>query len=379
MLKFAPYVVKGLLRHLARTLLTVSGAAVALFVFVFIGAARQGVADMTAGPAAERVLVVFQANRFCPSTSRLPQTHARLIAEADGVRSVVPIQVFVNNCRASLDLVLLHGIPPDLIGSRDIKIVSGDVSSFDSGGNAALAGRAVAARRGLKPGEPFTVGEMTVNVVATFTAATPADENVIYVPLAFLQRARGKGGVGLVTQFEVTLKDDADAEAVARDIDARLRDAGVATDTRPRGLFRQGVVGDLAELIGWAVWLGYACVVLVLALVAATATMNAQDRLREHATLQAIGYSGRHVFGFVMAETVLLGLAGGLLGTLAAQAVLWWAGIAVGTEGVTVALAPSWRLAADGALVSLFVGVAAGLAPAWIASSAEIVPALRQA
>jgi putative ABC transport system permease protein len=379
MLKYAPYVLKGLTRHWARTLLTASGAAVALFVFVFIGAARQGVADMTRGPGAERVLVVFQANRFCPSTSRLPESYAGLIRKVQGVRSVVPIQVFVNNCRASLDLVLMHGIPPEQVGTRDIRITSGDASSFASQGSAALAGRGIAARRGLRPGQPFSVGDITVNVTALFEAATPAEENLLYVPLRMLQLSKGRSGAGLVTQLEVTLDDSADPLAVAREIDALLRDAGVATDTRPRGLFRQGVVGDLAELIGWAAWLGYACVGLVLALVAATATMNTRDRLREHATLQAIGYTGWHVFWLVLSEVILLGLVGGMTGVLGGLAVLWWAGIAVGTEGVTIALAPSWSLLLEGLGVSLAVGVVAGLAPAWAASSAEIVPALREA
>ena len=42
MFKFIPYVFKSLWRHRARTLLTVSGTAVALLVFCFIGAVQQG-------------------------------------------------------------------------------------------------------------------------------------------------------------------------------------------------------------------------------------------------------------------------------------------------------------------------------------------------
>src|ERR671938_372731 len=105
MFRFAPYVLKSLLRHRARTLLTVSGTAVALFVFAFIGAAQQGLADMTRGKQAERTLIVFQANRFCPSTSRLPQDYEGAIREKlpGAVKDVVPMQVYVNNCRASLD------------------------------------------------------------------------------------------------------------------------------------------------------------------------------------------------------------------------------------------------------------------------------------
>jgi putative ABC transport system permease protein len=142
-------------------------------------------------------------------------------------------------------------------------------------------------------------------------------------------------------------------------------------------VFQASVVGDLMELIGWANFLGYACVGLVLSLVATTTVMAVQDRVREHAVLQAIGYSWPRVFALVLCECVVLTLAGGLLGVGAALVVLWWSKIAVGTEGVTIALSPSPWLLLQGVVVSLAVGVLAGVVPAWRASRAEIVAALR--
>src|SRR6516164_3743417 len=109
MWKFAPYVFKSLWRHRTRTALTVSGSAVALFVFCFIGAVQEGLARLTGDRASERKLIVFQANRFCPSTSRLPEDYARQIAKMPGVEEAVPIKVYMNNCRASLDVVVFHG------------------------------------------------------------------------------------------------------------------------------------------------------------------------------------------------------------------------------------------------------------------------------
>src|SRR6185436_9467573 len=47
MWKFAPYVLKSLWRQRTRTLLTVSGAAVALFVFCFVGAVQEGMDRLT--------------------------------------------------------------------------------------------------------------------------------------------------------------------------------------------------------------------------------------------------------------------------------------------------------------------------------------------
>jgi putative ABC transport system permease protein len=332
---------------------------------------------MTRGRQAERTLVVFQANRFCPSTSRLPQDYESTIRKVPGVADVVPMQVYVNNCRASLDLVLFHGLPPEkLKTARDIQMLSGNREEFDSRTDAALVGSALARRRNLSPGQRFTIGEISVAVVGVFAAATPAEENVLYTHLAFLQRAKGRN-VGEATLFEVHLNEGADPEVVCRDIDAAFRDDRVPTDTRPKGVFQASVVGDLVELIGWASFLGYACLGLVLSLVATTAVMAVQDRVREHAVLQAIGYSSPRVFGLVLSEGVLVSVAGGLLGVGAALAVLWWGKIAVGTEGVTIALSPSPWLAAQGLAVSAVVGVLAGAVPAWRAATAEIVTALR--
>src|SRR5262249_13127686 len=147
----------------------------------------------------------------------------------------------------------------------------------------------LARRRGLGPGQKFSVGEATVTVAGVFASAWPAEENLLYCHLDFLQRTRGLDSVGTVTQLEVRLEDGADPREVCRAIDAATRTDRVATDTRPKGVFQARAVVDLAELIGLAHYLGYACVGLVLALLATTTLMAVQDRVREHAVLQTLG------------------------------------------------------------------------------------------
>jgi len=379
MLKFAPYVLKNLWRHRARTLLTVSGTAVALFVFAFIGAAQQGLAELTRGTLTERTLIVFQANRFCPNSSRLPEDYAEIIRKVAGVKNVVPIQAYMNNCRASLDLVLFHGMRPDQLASaRDLQIIAGDRPTFDRQTDAALVGRVLAQRRGLSPGKKFTIGDITVTVVGIFAAPTPSEENLLYCHLGFLQRAKGAVAVGLVTQHEVQLHDTADPDTVARQIDATFRTNRVATDTKPKGVFQASVVGDLVELIGLASYLGYACLGLVLATVATTAAMAVHDRIREHGVLQAMGYSNLRVFALVLSEVMIVSVIGGVVGVSAALITLWWLMPAMGAEGVTVALTPSLRLWLHGLMATVVVGMLAGVVPAWRAAQAEIVSSLRQ-
>ena len=113
MIKLIPYIFKSLWRHRTRTLLTLSGTAVGLFVFCFVGSIREGLDALLNQREARQSLVVFQANKVCIATSRLPQDYDEKIAQVPGVRDVVPIQVYTNNCRASLDVAVFYGLPPE--------------------------------------------------------------------------------------------------------------------------------------------------------------------------------------------------------------------------------------------------------------------------
>ena len=380
MFNFVPYIVKSLWRHRTRSLLTISGAAVALLVFCFVGSVQRGMFALTENSEAGRTLIVFQENRFCPQSSRLPQDYCRTIAKQPGVADVVPIKVFTNNCRASLDAVVFQGIEPAQLKKwRPIELNSGSWDKFVGQGDGALVGRAVAARRKLKPGDKFTIGEIAVFVAGVFQSTNAADEALIYTHLDFLQRARGQNEVGMVTQLEVHLTDSADPDAVAATIDSQFHAGPVATTTRTKGMFQADTLSDLAELIGFIHWLGYACVGLVLSLVATTTVMSVQDRIKEHAVLQTLGFRPLRVFRLVVIESTLLSTLGGGLGVLVGLVLLAWSGMSVAAEGVTIAFRPSFDIAVQGMIASLAVGLLAGVTPGWNAARTEIVPALRHA
>jgi putative ABC transport system permease protein len=144
-------------------------------------------------------------------------------------------------------------------------------------------------------------------------------------------------------------------------------------------MFQADTISDLAELIGFIHWLGYACVGLVLSLVATTTVMSVQDRIKEHAVLQTLGFRPFRVFRLVVTESTLLSSMGGAIGVAAAVVFLATSGMSVAAEGVTIAFRPSWQVAMQGVVAAITVGVLAGLAPAWQAARTEIVPALGNA
>ena len=379
-MRLLPYILKTLWRHRARTILTVSGSAVALFVFCFVGSVQQGMNDLQRQQSRKRSLIVFQANKFCPATSHLPQDYEQKIQEIEGVREVVPIQVFTNNCRASLDVVVFYGVTAEKIrrARPNFQLLEGSWDEFENNQDSAIVGNAVAKRNDLKKGDTYSIGSLSVTVAAIYTSDDAAEENYVYSHLDFLQRRKGMNLVGTVTQLEVLLDPSADADTICRTIDQQMKTESIETDTRPKGVFQAKSLGDLTELIGMAHYLGMACVGLVLAMVATTTVMSVQDRIKEHAVLQTIGYSGAKVFQIVIAESSFLSLIGGLVGVAAAMLVLQWSSLAVGASAVTIAFKPSLQLAITGVLVSGVTGLLAGIFPAIQAARTEIVKGLRQ-
>ena len=142
-LRFIPLVLKQVLRHRVRSLLTVLGVAIAMFLFTAVQAMQAGVDAATRAEAGQTTLVVYRKDRFCPATSQLPQDYQRRIESIPGVLSAIPVKVVVSNCRTSLDVVTFRGVPKQAFLARtgeDLEIVSGSVEDWLRRTDAAMVG-----------------------------------------------------------------------------------------------------------------------------------------------------------------------------------------------------------------------------------------------
>lgn len=370
-------VMKIIWRHRVRSMLTALGSAMAMFLFCFVGSIQSGLDDLIGQQEADRSLIVFQKNKFCPATSQLPEVYADAILEIDGVREVVPIQVFTNNCRASLDVVVFYGMPPEKVHEvRDFTLASGSWDAFLSQQDAAVIGSAIARRRGISAGDTFSIGEYSVRVAGVYDSENQAEENYIYTHLDYLQRGDDAKSDGLVTQFEIVLRESADPVMVQEQVDTLFAVGQVETDTRMKGAFQQKSLGDLMQMIRMSGYLGYGCVGLLLILLMTTTLMSVQDRIKEHAVMKTLGYSQSNVFSIVLLETAIIGIIGGAIGIAAAVMAIISSGLAIGAEAVTIAFTPSLDLVLTGGVLLASGSMVAGIIPAWVASRTSIIGAL---
>ncbi len=388
--RFIPVVVKQLSRHRVRTSLTVAGVGVAMFLFIAVQALQEGVRASTEAAAGDTTLIVYRENRFCPATSRLPQFYVDRIEKIPGVASAVPIKIVVNNCRASLDVITFRGVEPeDMSGgtgadgkvggmSSKWEFRSGSLDAWRTRSDSAIVGEALASRRGFKVGESFDASGVTVTVAGIIRSPEAQDQNVAYVHLDFLQRASDKGGgVGTVTQFTVRVDDPKRLTAIASAIDAQFRAEADPTTTRPEKAFVAQAGSDIVELVKFTRWLGWGCLAAVLALVANAIVLSVQDRIKEHAVLQTLGFRSGLIARMIVSEGLLVGVLGGILGAGAALAVVSLGNFSLSQEGLSITISPSWSMVAWGLAISASVGVLAGLVPAVRAGRREIASCFR--
>lgn len=381
LLRCLPLVVKQVTRHRVRSGLTLAGIAVAMFLFTTVQAMRAGVEKATGATAQDTTLVVYRKDRFCPATSRLPQDYQSRIERIDGVVSAIPVQVVVNNCRTSLDVVTFRGVPKEAFlreRGNKLRIVAGSREEWLSRTDASLIGETLAGRRGLRPGMTFDAAGITTYVAGVIRSDDPQDQNVAYASLEFVQLA-GRNQLGVVTQFNVKVADPALLEPVADRIDDMFRAAQEPTATFPEKAFIGRVAEDVIELVNFARWVGIGCLAAILALVANAIILAVQSRVAEHAVLQTLGYTGRLIAVLVVAEGVLLALAGGAIGAAAAVIFVRAGSFAMSVEGQSIPIRADLSVLIVGLVICGSVGVLAGLAPAVQVSRREIAASFRAA
>lgn len=378
--RFFPLIFKQVVRQRTRSILTVCGVAIAMFLFSSVQAMQSGAEQVTKRSANETALIVFRKDRYCPMASRMPQYYGDRIEKLGGVVSVVPVKIQVTNCRTSLDVVTFRGVPEDEFldeYGKQFEIIEGSIEQWKSRTDAVLLGETLARRRGLRAGDSFSAAGINVYVAGVVRSNDPQHANSAYSHLPFLQEATGVKQGGYVTQFNVRVDDPTQLDAVAAAIDAEFHSDPDPTQTRSERAFVAAAATDVLEIVGFTRWLGWACLAAVLGLVANAIVLAVQDRVREHAVLQTLGYRSGLLARLIVGEGILLSLIGGAVGTIGAALLLRWLRLTVSVDAVNIPIATDPSVFATGLVISVLLGVLAGLWPAWRASRAPIVESFR--
>jgi putative ABC transport system permease protein len=245
----------------------------------------------------------------------------------------------------------------------------------------ALVGPLLASRHGWKAGDTITLTGNVIPIDMTFhicgVLSKSFDPQIFFMHREYLEEVQGNPG--LVGNYWLRVDRVENVPRVIAAITqmfANSRDPVVAETEKGLMDVFLGLM-TMFRLVILAV--GSAVVASVMLVTANTIAMSVRERMAEVGVLRAIGFRRRHILGFLLGETCLIAVLGGLAGSTLA-----WAACRLGAPympagPISVLLAQARpQLIGYGILISMAVGLAGGIIPALGALRVPVSRALRQ-
>ena len=213
---------------------------------------------------------------------------------------MLPVKVYLNNCRASLDLVAFQGAPVDqLLDARTLELIERERGAVPSASaDAALVGRGVRRRgKGLEVGDQFRFGEhQREGRGHLHVERAGRGGRRPHAPRVPAARRRPSNSSAPSRSSRSRSRDPARAREIARAIDELLPDRGgadrhAAEDPVPRGRDARPARDPALrpDASGSPAW-SWCC-----SLVGNTVLMSVQERVREFGVLRTLGFREGHV------------------------------------------------------------------------------------
>ncbi len=274
--------------------------------------------------------------------------------------------------------VPMRGVRPQAFKVRkELRIVEG--RNFGWGLNEIIVG--VGAKlefAGLDVGSSIEVGQELWAVVGVFEAGGGLAESEIWVDAAVLQPAyrRGNSYQAVYVKLESREAFQNFKDALSADPRLNVKIQREAEYYASQSTMIYNLITGLGTLI--AVMMGLAAVFGALN----TMYTAVSSRAREIATLRALGFRSGPVILSVLAESLLLSLAGGIIGATLAYlafdgfraATLNWSSFSAMTFSFDV----SPELLVQGIILAMLIGMIGGLLPAIRAARQPVATALRE-
>lgn len=237
--------------------------------------------------------------------------------------------------------------------------------------NEVLIGSEAARIMGIDTGTLLSVKGRELNVSGILHPTGSQDDQLIFTRLATAQQLLGK--TGLISMAEVAaLCTACPIEEMVAQISGALPGAKV--------MAIQQVVKSRMETLGHLKKFSYGFSVVVILIgslvVLVTMMSSVRERTREIGIFRAIGFRKSHVIRIVFTEVMVISALAGILGYAIGIGFAHTA-FRLFTESRAVSIPFSWELAGGAFILSLFVGLLAGIYPAMIAARMNPNEALR--
>jgi putative ABC transport system permease protein len=320
----------------------------------------------------------------------MPYAYAHKVRQVPGVAAAAAFTWFGGAFEEAGRVTFPNfAVEPEFVGEvyPDYAIPPAQLADFRRYRDGAIVGRQTMQKYGWRLGDRVTLRSTVwgVDLDLRIVGEIPNDRS----PLFWLNReyvdqatqARYKWSFGILNVIWVRVDDPDLVGPVMQRIDTMFRNSQAETASETEKSFFANFLGSLRGFVR-IILIVTALVSLCIVFIAAnTASMAVRERAAEIAILKAIGFGRLTLFTTLLAETMALSLVAGATGV----------GLALGLTGILRAFA-SWspqlgplggfvvtpQVMSQGLLLSLAVGLLAGVVPALGAARRPVAQTLRE-
>ncbi len=376
--------IRNAFRHKLRTFLTVCGMAIAILSF---GLLRTVVDAWYIGVEASSATRLVARNSIS-LVFKLPISYRDTIRRIEGVETVsygnwfggyyIDQKDFFANFavepRSYLELYPEYVIPDD----HRVKFIN------DRKG--CLVGKKLAERFGWHVGDIITLtgtifpGKWDFLLCGIYEGREKnIDETLFFFHWNYLNESIKKNqhaSVGHVGFYIIGIENPYIAAKTSAAIDSSFKNSLAETLTETEKAFQMGFVAMSGAIIKAIQLVSLVVIIIILAVVANTMGMSVRERIGEYAVFKTLGFRAWQITFLIIGESMVITLFGGLTGILLTFPATMGFSIAVGKFFPVFNI--TWETVYLDMVVSVAVGLVAGLFPAYRAVTVRIAEGLRR-
>jgi len=375
---FLKLVVRNLLRHKVRTLLTVASVLVGIFLMVLLRSLDSSLVAGAAAAESDRLIVQSAVSLYVD----LPLSYQAKIASLPQVESTCKWQWFGAYYQNERNQFGQFAVDPEALFDiyPEVEIVDGSKEGFLGNRRGCVVGEQLITRFDWKVGDtipligslfphpdgPDVAWEFQIEAVYRPTT-TNFDRQTLFFHWDYFEKTldpRGTTPPGMGT-LVLQVAEGVEPTEVMAAVDAMFENGPQRVQTTPEDEFQAQFISMFGNVPLFLASIGGAVLVAILLASVNTMLMAAREQTYDIGVMKALGFSDGRMFTLLAAQSMVLALAGGGLGI--AAAVVTQPGLA----DLIAPYLPTQYVVGTGTLV-----LAAGIAVA-LGLGAGAVPALR--
>jgi putative ABC transport system permease protein len=178
--------------------------------------------------------------------------------------------------------------------------------------------------------------------------------------------------------FFIIAKNAGDLPAISETIDAMFANSSAPTKTEAESIFIVELMSMWGNVRLFMLTISTAILFAMIMVAANTMMMSIRERTAETAVLRTLGFTPAHVVGMMIAEGSVIGICGGLLGSLGARYFYAAIDLKALTSGVIQSFEVSLPTVVLSTSISLAIAIAGTVIPAFNAIRLPIAVAVRR-